>query len=99
MESHKDVHKQDLADISNKFKTIKRNNKPKSSEDLTVSAEKSSRDYFNTRLNELNTKVWALVFCFQNFSNILWGNNCFSDCKKILKFLVEEREFANFWDH
>ena len=58
MESHKDVHKQDLADISNKFKTIKRtNNKPKSSEDLTVSAEKSSRDYFNTRLNELNTKV------------------------------------------
>ena len=57
MESHKDVHKQDLADITNKFKTIKRNNKPKSSEDLTISAEKSSRDYFNTRLNELNTKV------------------------------------------
>lgn len=58
MESHKDVHKQEFADISNKLKTIKRNNnKPKSSEDLTVSAEKSLREYFTTKLNELKTKV------------------------------------------
>ena len=57
MESHKDVHKQEFADISNKLKTIKRNNKPKSSEDLTVSAEKSLREYFTSKLNELKTKV------------------------------------------
>ena len=60
MENHKDVHKQEFADISNKFKTIKsnrNNNKPKSSEDLTVSAEKSLREYFTTALNELKTKV------------------------------------------
>merc|ERR1719464_1827160 len=64
IESHKDVHKQEIADISNKFnkfKTTKRNNnKPKSSEDLTVSAEKSLKEYkeyFTTTLNELKTKV------------------------------------------
>ena len=64
IESHKDVHKQEIADISNKFnkfKTTKRNNnKPKPSEDLTVSAEKSLKEYkeyFTTTLNELKTKV------------------------------------------
>ena len=74
IESHKDVHKQEIADISNKFnkfKTTKRNNnKPKSSEDLTVSAEKSLKEYkeyFTTTLNELKTKV----FCLQKFSKIL----------------------------
>ena len=78
IESHKDVHKQEIADISNKFnkfKTTKRNNnKPKSSEDLTVSAEKSLKEYkeyFTTTLNELKTKVWALVFCFPKISNIV----------------------------
>ena len=58
MKNHKDDHKQEYADISNKFKAIKRNNnKPKSSEELTVSAEKSLREYFTSALNELKTKV------------------------------------------
>ena len=72
MKNHKDVHKQEFADISNEFNTIKKTtNKSKSSGDLTVSAEKSYREYFTTTLNELKTKVRSIVFCFQTFSNLL----------------------------
>jgi len=61
MENHKDVHKQEFADISavisNKLTIKRNNNKPQSSEELKVSAEKRLREYFTTALNELKTKV------------------------------------------
>ena len=35
-----------------------------------------------------------MVFCYQNFSDLLWEKNCSSDREKLLKFEAEGGEFA-----
>ena len=38
----------------------------------------------------------TIVFCYQNYSDLLWEKNCSSDREKLLKFEAEGREFAKF---
>ena len=56
---------------------------------------------------EIRTKEWQpdhfglcekskLVFCYQNFSDLLWEKNCSNDCERLLKFEAEGRELAKF---
>ena len=40
-----------------------------------------------------------MLFCFQNFCDLLWEKNWTSDREKLLKFEAKGREFVNFWDH
>ena len=35
-----------------------------------------------------------MVFCYKNFSDLLWEKNCSSDREKLLKFEAEGQEFA-----
>ena len=45
-------------------------------------------------------KVLAMVFYYQNCSDLLWEKKSSTDCEKLLKFKAEGREFAkNFLDH
>ena len=37
-----------------------------------------------------------MVFCYQNCSDLLWEKNGSSDREKLLKFKVENGEFAKF---
>ena len=38
----------------------------------------------------------VMVFCYQNFSDILWEKNVLETEKNFLKFEAEGQEFANF---
>ena len=35
-----------------------------------------------------------MVFCYQNYSDLLWEKNCSIDWEKLLVFEAEGREFA-----
>ena len=38
----------------------------------------------------------TILFCYQNYSDLLWEKNWYSDQEKLLKFTPEGREFATF---
>ena len=46
--------------------------------------------------SEMLLQSTALVFCFQNCSNLLWEKNCSIERGKLLKSEAEGREFAKF---
>ena len=40
--------------------------------------------------------MWEMVFCYQNFSDLLWEKIVLVIEKKLLKFKAEGQEFAIF---
>ena len=42
------------------------------------------------------TYVSAMVFCFKNCSDLLWGKKCSCDQEKLLKFEAQGRKFAKY---
>ena len=39
-----------------------------------------------------------MVFCYQNYSDLLWEKNCSSDWEKLFKFEAEGWEFAKIFE-
>ena len=50
----------------------------------------------NNRLGEETRAAQEMVFCYQNFSDLLWEKKYSSDREKVLKFEAKGREFAKY---
>ena len=55
--------------------------------------------YKHCAMEESNTQIWTMVFCYQNCSDLLWEKIVVVIKKNFWNSRLKAKNLQNFWDH